>query len=243
MAFSAFQQFFSYRGSLRRHDLCICNLIVLLANQIPLQKFGSLIGTQLVVSNIRPFSRVHSPRARCEESVLSGLNLISHEQPLINHLISWLTHNEIELFFYWESMRYSHYAYSSACLMLLLEQWIVGRFSLMCRGWYIGYRPCLLNHLLSVTDYLWDRYWPAQKIWVNKKLFSFTFYIRMVNTSVCKWILLSTYHAMEDLCKVYWTFLSIAVESQKLRPPESSGPAKVVVSRKQRPWKVAGPRM
>ena len=29
-------------------------------------------GTQLVVSNIRPFSRVHSPRARCEESVLSG---------------------------------------------------------------------------------------------------------------------------------------------------------------------------
>ena len=29
-------------------------------------------GTQLVVSNIRLFSRVHSPRARCEESVLSG---------------------------------------------------------------------------------------------------------------------------------------------------------------------------
>ena len=29
-------------------------------------------GTQLVVSNIRPFSRVHSRRARCEESVLSG---------------------------------------------------------------------------------------------------------------------------------------------------------------------------
>ena len=29
-------------------------------------------GTQLVASNIRPFSRVHSPRARCEESVLSG---------------------------------------------------------------------------------------------------------------------------------------------------------------------------
>ena len=29
-------------------------------------------GTQLVVSNIRPFSRVHSPRARCEESILSG---------------------------------------------------------------------------------------------------------------------------------------------------------------------------
>ena len=29
-------------------------------------------GTQLVVSNIRFFSRVHSPRARCEESVLSG---------------------------------------------------------------------------------------------------------------------------------------------------------------------------
>ena len=47
------KQFFSYRGSLRRHDLCICNLIVLIANQIPLQKFGSLIGTQLVVSNIR----------------------------------------------------------------------------------------------------------------------------------------------------------------------------------------------
>ena len=29
-------------------------------------------GTQLVMSNIRLFSRVHSPRARCEESVLSG---------------------------------------------------------------------------------------------------------------------------------------------------------------------------
>ena len=29
-------------------------------------------GAQLVVSNIRLFSRVHSPRARCEESVLSG---------------------------------------------------------------------------------------------------------------------------------------------------------------------------
>ena len=29
-------------------------------------------GTQLVLSNIRPFSRVHSRRARCEESVLSG---------------------------------------------------------------------------------------------------------------------------------------------------------------------------
>ena len=29
-------------------------------------------GMQLVVSNIRLFSRVHSPRARCEESVLSG---------------------------------------------------------------------------------------------------------------------------------------------------------------------------
>ena len=29
-------------------------------------------GTQLVVSNIRLFSSVHSPRARCEESVLSG---------------------------------------------------------------------------------------------------------------------------------------------------------------------------
>ena len=27
---------------------------------------------QLVVSNIRLFSRVHSPRARCEQSVLSG---------------------------------------------------------------------------------------------------------------------------------------------------------------------------
>ena len=66
------KQFFSYRGSLRRHDLCICNLIVLIANQIPLQKFGSLIGTQLMVSNIRPFSRIHSIRARCEESVLSG---------------------------------------------------------------------------------------------------------------------------------------------------------------------------
>ena len=66
------KQFFNYRGSLRRHGLCICNLIVLIANQIPLQKFGSLMGTQLVVSNIRPFSRVHSRRARCEESVLSG---------------------------------------------------------------------------------------------------------------------------------------------------------------------------
>ena len=32
-------------------------------------------GTQLVVSNIRPFSRVHSPRARCEESVLLGYPL------------------------------------------------------------------------------------------------------------------------------------------------------------------------
>ena len=29
-------------------------------------------GMQLVVSNIRLFSRVHSRRARCEESVLSG---------------------------------------------------------------------------------------------------------------------------------------------------------------------------
>ena len=29
-------------------------------------------GTQLVMSNTRLFSRVHSPRARCEESVLSG---------------------------------------------------------------------------------------------------------------------------------------------------------------------------
>ena len=29
-------------------------------------------GTQLVVSNIRLFSRVHSPRTRCEETVLSG---------------------------------------------------------------------------------------------------------------------------------------------------------------------------
>ena len=29
-------------------------------------------GTQIVVSNIRLFPRVHSPRARCEESVLSG---------------------------------------------------------------------------------------------------------------------------------------------------------------------------
>ena len=29
-------------------------------------------GTKLVVSNIRLFSRVHSPRVRCEESVLSG---------------------------------------------------------------------------------------------------------------------------------------------------------------------------
>ena len=29
-------------------------------------------GTQLVVSNIRLFSRAHSPRARCKESVLSG---------------------------------------------------------------------------------------------------------------------------------------------------------------------------
>ena len=29
-------------------------------------------GTQLVVSNIRLFSRVHCPSARCEESVLSG---------------------------------------------------------------------------------------------------------------------------------------------------------------------------
>ena len=29
-------------------------------------------GTQLVVSNIRLFSCVHSRRARCEESVLSG---------------------------------------------------------------------------------------------------------------------------------------------------------------------------
>ena len=29
-------------------------------------------GTQSVVSNIRLFSPVHSPRARCEESVLSG---------------------------------------------------------------------------------------------------------------------------------------------------------------------------
>ena len=53
--FQAFtKQLFSYRGSVRRHDLCICNLIVLIANQIPLQKFGSLIGTQLVVSNISP---------------------------------------------------------------------------------------------------------------------------------------------------------------------------------------------
>ena len=59
--FQAFtKQFFSYRGSLRRHDLCICNLIVLIANQIPLQKLGNLIGMQLVVSNIRLFSRVHS---------------------------------------------------------------------------------------------------------------------------------------------------------------------------------------
>ena len=64
--FQAFtKQFSSYRGSLRHHDLCICNLIVLIANQIPLQKLGSLIGTQVVVSNIRLFSRVHSPRARC----------------------------------------------------------------------------------------------------------------------------------------------------------------------------------
>ena len=71
--FQAFtKQLFSYRGSLRRRDLCIRNLIVRIANQIPLQKLGSLIGTQLVVSNIRPLSRVHSPRARCEESVLSG---------------------------------------------------------------------------------------------------------------------------------------------------------------------------
>ena len=30
------------------------------------------IGTQLVMSNIRLFSRIHSPRVRCEESVLSG---------------------------------------------------------------------------------------------------------------------------------------------------------------------------
>ena len=29
-------------------------------------------GTQLVVSNITLFSRVHSPRARCKESALSG---------------------------------------------------------------------------------------------------------------------------------------------------------------------------
>ena len=48
-------------------------IIVLIANQIPLQKLGSLIGTQLVVSNIRLFSRVHSPGARCEESVLNEI--------------------------------------------------------------------------------------------------------------------------------------------------------------------------
>ena len=59
------------------HHLCICNLIVLIANQIQLQKFDSLIGTQLVVSNIRPFSRVHSPKAQCEESVLSGYSKVA----------------------------------------------------------------------------------------------------------------------------------------------------------------------
>ena len=56
-------------ATLRRHVLCICNLIILIANHLPLQNLGSLIGTQLVVSNIRLFYRVHSPRARCEESV------------------------------------------------------------------------------------------------------------------------------------------------------------------------------
>ena len=38
----------------------------------PTTKIRQFIGTQLVVSNIRLFSRVHSPRARCEEAVLSG---------------------------------------------------------------------------------------------------------------------------------------------------------------------------
>ena len=46
-------------------------------------------GTQLVVSNIRLFSRVHSRRARCEESVLSGykyvqLNLFPTQRLLLD---------------------------------------------------------------------------------------------------------------------------------------------------------------
>ena len=49
-----------------------CVLEFLMGREVFVNRPTRLGRMQLVVSNIRLFSRVHSPRARCEESILSG---------------------------------------------------------------------------------------------------------------------------------------------------------------------------